>query len=146
MILSYTTVQDANSLFKYRFEENCRYIVDYLLDTMGGRFIECPPLLPMNKQYYLPKKQLFQNKYLYTIASYSTDFNLKFLNNEPLVFICVKSLDIRYINKDFIFIQSKKTCFNKTNPIVRFLSDSRNEFLISADETKITVIVGDRND
>lgn len=146
MILSYTTVQDVKSCFKYRFGENSRKVTDYLLDTMGVHFMECPPLLPTNKKYYLPKKQLFQGKYVYTVASFSTDFNIGFIDGANIIFTCLKSLDTRFLNEDIIYVQSKKALFTDDNDIVHFLANGQYDYLVSEDKTKIAVLMRNKND
>lgn len=131
------------SIFEYKYKFNLIEIMEFLKNKKI-EYIEIPPIIPEHSEMYLPLQKEFNNKGIYTIASFNLNFNI--INKvliERKVKNCYTAVKGVYKNKEstYIYIQCTDIEENIKQEILKYLTDNQYNFKAEVKEKQIKIVV-----
>lgn len=132
-----------NSIFEYKYSPINIKLMEFLKD-IGIEYIEVPPIIPIHSEMYLPLKKEFNNKGIYTLASFDLNFNIinqlllkRRINN------CFTSLKGIYkdVECTFVYIQSLNMENRIKNEICEFLTKNRYKYKFKSENKIVKFVV-----
>lgn len=131
------------SIFEYKYKFNLIEIMEFLKNKKI-EYIEIPPIIPNHAEMYLPLQKEFNNKGIYTIASFNLNFNI--INKvliERKVKNCYTAVKGVYKNKEstYIYIQCTEIEENIKQEILKYLTDNKYNYKAEAKEKQIKIVV-----
>ncbi len=136
-----------NSIFEYRYSPVNIKLMEFL-KNIGIKYIEVPPIIPIYSEMYLPLKKEFNNKGIYTLASFDVNFNIinKLLIKRKIdnCFTSTKGT-YRDVECTYIYIQNLNMNKNIKTEICKFLTKNEYKYKVYTESkmVKFAVVIKD---